>query len=70
MGSPTMWCDCSLRSDALEITELMVGKVANRIRAFRFHSIRSSVTRRLSPSGRWGERRPAQIRFTHTPTIN
>jgi hypothetical protein len=34
MGTPTTWCDCSLCSAALERTELMVRKCANRFRAF------------------------------------
>jgi hypothetical protein len=46
---------------------LMVGKCANDIRAVPIHYIRSSVTRRLSPSGRWGEMRPSLSRFTPSP---
>jgi hypothetical protein len=69
MGTPTTWCDCSLRSDALEKTELMVWTGANRIRAVLFHSIRSSRKRRLSQSGRWRERRPALSRFAPSLTI-
>jgi hypothetical protein len=48
----------------------MVGKNANRIRAVPFQGIRSSGTRRLSPSGRWRERRPALSRFAPSPPIN
>jgi hypothetical protein len=48
----------------------MVGKDANRIRSFPFHSIRTSGTRRLSPSGRCRGRRPALSRFVPSPTIN
>jgi hypothetical protein len=70
MGTPTTWLDCSLSSAALERTEFMVGKIANHIRTFPFHSIRSSGTRRLSPSGRWGEMRPALSWFTRSHTIN
>jgi hypothetical protein len=54
----------------MEITELMVVKGANRINVFLFHSIRSSFTRRRSPSGRWRERRPALIQFAQSSTIN
>jgi hypothetical protein len=70
MGTPTTWCDCSLSSAALERIELIVGKGANRIRTFPFLSIRSSVTRRLSPSARLGEMRPALSRFIGSPNIN
>jgi hypothetical protein len=48
----------------------MVVKSANRIRAFRIHSILSFGTRRPSPFGPWRERRPALIQFAHSPTIN
>jgi hypothetical protein len=70
MGTSTTWCDCSLRSAALERNELMDGKGANRIIAVPFHSIRSSGSRRLSPTGRCRERRPALSRFIPSPTIN
>jgi hypothetical protein len=58
MGTPTTWSDCSRSSAALERIELMVGTGANRMRAFTFHSIRASGTRRLSPYSR--------LRETHT----
>jgi hypothetical protein len=58
MGTPTTFRDYRLSSAALEITELMVGKVANRIRVVPFHRILPSGNLRLSPSGRWRERRP------------
>jgi hypothetical protein len=48
----------------------MVWKTANRIRSVQFHSIRSSGTRRLSPLGRWRERRPALIQIGHSTTID
>jgi hypothetical protein len=70
MGNPTTWHDCSLSPEALERTELMVGMAANRIRALPFQSLRSLITRRLSPSGRWGEMRPALSHFTPSHTIN
>jgi hypothetical protein len=70
MGTPTTFRDYCLSSAALEETELIVGKGANRIRAIQIHSIRSSSNRRLSPSGRWRERRPALSRFAHCPIIN
>jgi hypothetical protein len=70
MGTPTTWRDCSLRSGALERIELMLGNCANRIRACPFHSIRSSVNRRHSQTGRWGVRRPALSRFTPSPKFN
>jgi hypothetical protein len=54
----------------LETNELVVGKSANRSSAVIFHSIRSSGTHRLSPSGRWRERRPAMSRFAPSTTIN
>jgi hypothetical protein len=47
----------------------MVGKGANRIRAVHVYSIQTSGNRRLSPSGRWRERRPALIQFAHSPNI-
>jgi hypothetical protein len=47
MGTPTSFRDYSLSSAALERTESMLGKRANRIRAVPFHSIPSSGTRRL-----------------------
>jgi hypothetical protein len=52
MENPTKWCYCGLGSFALERTDLMVGKFAHRLTAVTFHSIRSSGTRRLSPSVR------------------
>jgi hypothetical protein len=52
MENPTKWRYCSLGSFPLERTDLMMGKFAHRLRAVPFHSIRSSGTRRLSPSGR------------------
>jgi hypothetical protein len=70
MGTPTRFRGYCLRSAALKETELMVGKCAKRIRAVTFHSIRSSGTRRLSPSGRWCEMRPALSRFNPSPSIN
>jgi hypothetical protein len=69
MGTPTMWRDCSLRSAALVRIELMVGKGANRFRAIPIQSIRSSGTRRLSPFGRWREKRTALSRFATSPKI-
>jgi hypothetical protein len=48
----------------------MVGKPSNRIRAFEFDSIRTSVTRRIWPSVRWREKRHALIQSAHSPTIN
>jgi hypothetical protein len=69
MGTPNSWRDCSLKSAALERIELMVLKGANRIRAFPFHSIRSSFTRRLSPFGGWRDTRPALSRFNLSPNI-
>jgi hypothetical protein len=45
----------------------MVVMGAKLIRAVTFHSIRTSVIRRLSPSGRWRERRPALSRFDSPP---
>jgi hypothetical protein len=70
MGTPSTWRDCRLSSAALERTELMVGKGAIRIRVVLFHSIQLSGTRRLSPFGRWRERRLALSRFAPSPTIN
>jgi hypothetical protein len=70
MENPTTWLDCRLSSPALDRTELMVGNGANRIRAVHFHSIRSSGTRRLSPSGRCHERRPGLSQFVPSPAIN
>jgi hypothetical protein len=69
MGIPNTRSDCRLRSTALERTELIVRKSANRFRAFPVHSIRSSGTRRLSPSGRWREMRPALSLFAPFNTI-
>jgi hypothetical protein len=63
MENPTTWRDCRLSSHELDRTELMVLKVANRIRAVQFYSIRLSGTRRLSPFGRWRETRNALSRF-------
>jgi hypothetical protein len=68
MGTPNTWRDYRLSSAELEITELMVGKSANRIKEFSVHSFRSSGNRRLSPSGWWRERRPALSRFAPFPT--
>jgi hypothetical protein len=48
----------------------MVGKFANRISAVPFHSILSSGNCRLSPSGRWHERRKDLIQFAQSPAIN
>jgi hypothetical protein len=70
MRNPNTRRDCCLSSAAFEGTELKVGKGANHIRAVPSQNIRSSGTRRLSPSGRWGERRNALSRFTPSPTIN
>jgi hypothetical protein len=70
MGTPTTWRDCSLSSAALVRIELIVGKSANRIRAFNFHSIRLSGIRRLSPLGRWRETRTELRLFAPSPTIN
>jgi hypothetical protein len=70
MGTPTMWRDFSLSSAALVRIELMVGKCANRISAFHFHSIRSSGTRRLSQFERWRETRTALNRFAPSPKMN
>jgi hypothetical protein len=67
MATPTTFSDYGRSSAALQTNELMVGKCANGIREFLFHSIRSSGTRRFSPSGRWRERRLALIRFAHSP---
>jgi hypothetical protein len=69
MQNPTTWRDCCLRTPALDRTEMIVGKVAKRLRAFHFHSIRSLDTRRNSPSGRCRERRQALSRFLPSPTI-
>jgi hypothetical protein len=69
MGSPTTLRDYRLISAAMEVTELIVGKVANRIRAVPIHSFPSSGNLRLSPSGRWREKRPALSRFAPSPTI-
>jgi hypothetical protein len=69
MGTKNMWPEFRLGSVALERRELIVGKGANRIRAVPFHSIRSSVTRTLLPSGRWREGRPALSRFSPSPPI-
>jgi hypothetical protein len=52
MGNPTTFRDYRLSSAALEGSELIVGKGANRSRAVPIHSIRSSGTRSLSPFGR------------------
>jgi hypothetical protein len=70
MENPTTRRYCHLGSVALERTELIVEKCTHRIRAGPFHSIRSSGTRRLSPSGRWRERRPALSQFAQSTTIN
>jgi hypothetical protein len=70
MGTPTTWRDCRLGTAALERSELMVGKGANRIRALRFHSILLLGNRKRSPCGRWPERRPALIQLAHSPIIN
>jgi hypothetical protein len=69
MENPTTWRDCRLRSAALERTELIVGKGANRIRAVHIHSIRPSGIRLLSPTGRCRERRPALSQFVPSPII-
>jgi hypothetical protein len=70
METHTTWRYCRLSSPALDRIELIVGKCANLIRAFPFHSIRKSGTRRLSPSSRWREMRNALIRFALSPAIN
>jgi hypothetical protein len=70
MGTPTTFRYYRLSSAALEETELIVGNCAKRIRAVTFHSIRLSSIRRLSPSGRWDERRPALSRFAPSPNTN
>jgi hypothetical protein len=70
MENPTTWRDFRLSSPGLDRTVLMVGNGAKRIRAFHIHSIRSSGTRRLSPSGRWLEWRFALIRFVPSTNIN
>jgi hypothetical protein len=70
MENPTTWFYYRLNSPALDRTELMVGKVANSIRAVHFHSIRSSGSHRLSPTGRCRESRPALSQFVPSPTIN
>jgi hypothetical protein len=67
MGSPTRFIDYCLSSSALAESELMVGKVANRIRAVPFPSIRASSTRRISPFGRRRESRPALFHLGHPP---
>jgi hypothetical protein len=70
MENTITWRVCRLSSHALDRPELMVRKGSNRLRAFHFHSIRSSGTDRISPSGRCGERRPALLCFVSSPTIN
>jgi hypothetical protein len=65
-----MWRDFSLSSAALVKIELVVGKCANEFRAFLFHSIRSSSSRRLSPFGRWRETRTALSRLARSPKMN
>jgi hypothetical protein len=70
MGTPTTFSDYRRSSASLEITELMVGKCANGMRVVPFQIIRSSGTRRLSPTGRWREWSPALCRFAPSPTIN
>jgi hypothetical protein len=70
MGTPTTFSYNRLSPSALEESELMVGKCANRIRSFPFHSIRASGTSRRWQFGRRRERRPALIQFAHSPTIN
>jgi hypothetical protein len=57
MENPTTWRSCRLSSPTFDRTGLMVGKRANRIKAVHLHSIRSSGTLRLSPTGRWREMR-------------
>jgi hypothetical protein len=69
MENPTTWRYCRLSSPALDRTELIVGKVVNRIRAVHIHSIRSSGTRRQLPCARWRETLTALIRFVPTPKI-
>jgi hypothetical protein len=70
MGTPTTWRNCSLTSAAMERIELMVGKFANRIRAFPFHRTRLPGARSHSLFGRWREMPTALRRFTPSPTIN
>jgi hypothetical protein len=70
MGNPSTWRGCCLSSAALERTDLMVGKFANRIRAVPFHRIRLSCNPRHSPSGWWRERRPALSQVAPSPNIN
>jgi hypothetical protein len=70
MGTPTTWRDCCLTSPALDRNELMVGKCANRISVVHFQSIRSSGNLRVSPTGRYRERRPGLSQFVPSPTIN
>jgi hypothetical protein len=51
MGTPNTWRDCRLSSGALDRTELILGKCANRIIVVPLHSIQSSAlagTRRLA----------------------
>jgi hypothetical protein len=69
MENPTTWRYCRLSSPDLDRTELIVGKVVNRIRAVLFQSIRSSGTRRQSPFARWRETRTALSRFAPSPKI-
>jgi hypothetical protein len=70
MATPTTFSDNRQSSAAFENTELIVGKCANGMRAVHIYTIRSSGTRRFSPSGRWRERRHATNPFAPSPTIN
>jgi hypothetical protein len=70
MAAPTTFVDYRLSSAALEETELMVGQGTKRLRAVPIHSNQASCTRRISPSGRWCETRPALVRVAPSPTIN
>jgi hypothetical protein len=63
MENPTTWRDFRLSSPGFDRTEFIVWNGAKRFGAFHFHSIRSSDTRRLSPSVRCRERRPTLRRF-------
>jgi hypothetical protein len=70
MGTPTTFSDYRLSSATLEITELILGKSVNPISVVPFHSIRSSVTLRLSLYRRWCEWGPTLSRPAPFPTIN
>jgi hypothetical protein len=70
MGTPTTLHDCSLSSNALERTEFLVVKGANRIRDYPIHNIRASGNRRHLPSCMWRDMSPALMQFSPCPTIN